>query len=202
MHADFSTIQPWLIAALLVFAVYRRIKRSFGRQPLLPRRMLARVALLIVIACLLAPTALRSNLMLAVVAGGLAAGVALGLWGAAHTRFLNVERKRYYVPHTYAGLAVTLLVVGRVAYRATQLFGVAHSSIASGAAMSGGTGMSGGTTGSGGLVQSPLTVGVLFVLVGYYVSFYIKVLQKSKHPRAEDLEPPAPVTPPAEVPPG
>jgi hypothetical protein len=38
------------------------------------------------------------------------------------------------------------------------------------------------------MVKSPLTVGIFFVLAGYYVWYYGWVLWKSKHLRAEDTE--------------
>ena len=181
MHLDFSTIQPFLIAALVVWVIYRRVRRNFGRQLLRPRRMMVRIALLAVIGCLLAPLAARSSAMLAAVAGGLVAGVALGLWGAERTRFLDQDGQRYFLPHTYTGLAVTLLVLGRFAFRMTQVVGGPHAA----------AGVAGGRPGgfSDALVRTPLSVTVLFVLIGYYVCFYARVLQKSKHPTPADLEP-------------
>jgi hypothetical protein len=38
------------------------------------------------------------------------------------------------------------------------------------------------------MVRSPLTVGVFFVLAGYYLYYYGWVLWKSKHLKAEDVE--------------
>jgi hypothetical protein len=184
MRGDSSTIQSLLVAALLVWVVYRRVRRSFGRQLLQPRRMIIRMVLLVAVGCLLAPLAVRSTAYLTAVIGGLLGGVALGLWGAEHTRFLDADGRRYYVPHTYSGLAVMLLVVGRIAYRMSQIF---TGTGAPGHAAQSGVGAHAGAA----VVQSPLTVAPLFLLVGYYVCFYLRVLHKSKHPRPSDLEPPA-----------
>ena len=38
------------------------------------------------------------------------------------------------------------------------------------------------------MVRSPLTLGIFFVLVGYYVCYYSLVLWKSKHLETEDIE--------------
>jgi hypothetical protein len=47
-----------------------------------------------------------------------------------------------------------------------------------------------------GMVQGPLTVGIFFVLMGYYLCYYGFVLWKSKHLNAADIEvTPAPATP-------
>ena len=37
-------------------------------------------------------------------------------------------------------------------------------------------------------MQSPLTMGIFFVLIGYYVCYYSWVLWKSRHITALDLE--------------
>ncbi len=37
-------------------------------------------------------------------------------------------------------------------------------------------------------MQSPLTIGIFFVLIGYYVCYYSWVLRKSRHITSADLE--------------
>jgi hypothetical protein len=91
MQPDFSQIGPFVLAAVVVLAVYRRLRRSFGRQALRPVRMTVRIALLAVVA-------------------------------------------------------------------ATSM------------------------------VKSPLTVGIFFVLVGYYGWYYSWLLWKSKHLNAADID--------------
>src|ERR1700728_2044430 len=128
MHSDFSQIGPFLFAALIVFAVYRRLRRSFGRQPLRPKRMTVRMVLLTVLVCLLLPAALRSAQFLAAELAGAALGIGLGVWGARRTRFLTHGGQRCYVPHTYTGIAVSLLFLGRLAFRLVQVYGGSHPS--------------------------------------------------------------------------
>jgi hypothetical protein len=183
MPQDFSQFGPYLVAALIVFAVYRRLRRSFGRQPLRPRRMVFRIVLLSLFAVLLAPTTLRSSAFAAAALVGLAAGVLLALFGASRTRFENIGAERYYVPHTYTGIAVSLLFVGRVAYRLLQAYGVAH----------GASGLrSGAATGAAGYLSSPLTLGLFYVLVGYYVYYLGFILWKSQHLKPGEAQQVAP----------
>jgi hypothetical protein len=170
MPQDFSQFGPYLVAALIVFAVYRRLRRSFGRQPLRQGRMVFRIALLSVVAVLLAPTALRSSAFAAAAVIGLVAGVLLAVFGASRTRFESSGAQRFYVPHTYTGIAVSLLFVGRVAYRLLQAYGIAHGARAVGA-----------PAGAAGYVSSPLTLGLFYVLAGYYVYYLSFILWKSKH---------------------
>jgi hypothetical protein len=181
MNFDFSQIVPFLIALLVVFAIYRRFRRSFGQQPLRPIRMQVRIVLLLVIGCLLMPAALRSAAFIAAVLAGIVAGVALAMWGAARTRYLRVSGQLYYVPHTYTGIAVSLLFVGRLVYRLIQVYSTSHATHAV-AADSASQGFA-----PAGMLQSPLTLGLYFVLMGYYVCYYSMVLWKSKRVVAEGV---------------
>ena len=151
MPRDFSQFGPYLVAALVVFMIYRRLRRSFGRQPLHPGRMIFRIVLLAAIGILLAPMALRSTAFAAADVAGLAAGVVLAVWGASRTRFEQVGTQRYYVPHTYTGVAVSLLFIGRVAFRLFQVYG-SHATGARPAAALGSSGAD--------YVSSPLTLGL------------------------------------------
>jgi cytochrome b561 len=116
---------------------------------------------------------------------GAALGMSLAVWGARRTRFLMTGGRLHYVPHTYAGIAVSLLFLGRLAFRLVQGYtGMPAPSAAPGAAHAAYPSQAFGP----GMVKSPLTVGILCVLVGYYVCFYSWVLWKSKHLQAADVE--------------
>lgn len=181
MQPDFSQIGPFLFAALVVFAVYRRLRRSFGRQPLRPIRMTIRMALLTLIVCLLLPSALRSAQYLAAEFAGAAVGVGLGVFGARRTRFVMYGERLHYVPHTYTGIAVSLLFLGRLVFRIVQVYGGVH------AAPGVHSDPSQAFTPAS-MVRSPLTVGIFFVLAGYYLCYYGWVLWKSKHLNSDDIE--------------
>jgi hypothetical protein len=186
MNFDFSKIVPFLIAILVLFVIYRRFRRSFGQQPLRPVRMQVRIVVLLVIGCLLLTAVFRSAAFISAVLAGIAAGVALAMWGAARTRFLRVSGQLYYVPHTYTGIAVSFLFLGRLVYRLIQATGTVHSIYAA-APDSASQGFA-----PAGLLQSPLTLGLYFVLMGYYVCYYSMVLWKSKRVVPEEVSTPLP----------
>lgn len=182
MPTDFSQFGPFLVAALVVFAIYRRFRRSFGRQLLSPRRMTLRMVLLVVAAGLLLSTTSRSTAFVTAELLGAALGIGLGMWGSRQTRFLMYGGRMYYVPHTYTGVAVSLLFVGRLAFRFVQVTAgapVAHAAQAGGSSQ---------ILAPASMVRSPFTVGVFFVLAGYYLCYYGWVLWKSKHLDPSDLE--------------
>jgi hypothetical protein len=187
MKFDVSQIGPFLIAILVVFAIYRRFRRSFGQQPLRPVRMQVRIVVLLVIGCLLLPAAFRSAAFMSAVLAGIAAGVALAMWGAARTRFLRVSGQLYYVPHTYTGIAVSLLFLGRLVYRLLQVSGNMHAIHAAG------PDSANQAFAPASMLQSPLTLGLYFVLMGYYVCYYSMVLWKSKRVVAEEATLSAPL---------
>jgi len=187
MNFDFSQIVPFLIAIPVLFVIYLRFRRSFGQQPLRPVRMQVRIVVLLVIGCLLLTAVFRSAAFISAVLAGIVAGVALAMWGAARTRFLRVSGQLYYVPHTYTGIAVSLLFLGRLVYRLIQVTGNAHA-IHTAAPDSASQGF------AAGLLQSPLTLGLYFVLMGYYVCYYSMVLWKSKRVVAEEISLNAPLS--------
>jgi hypothetical protein len=187
MQPDISQIGPLLLVALVVFAIYRRFRRNFGRQLLQPGRMTFRIVLLAAAGCALLPMALRSSQYFWAELAGAALGIGLGVWGAERTRFMMDGERLHYVPHTYAGIAVSLLFLGRLAFRVVQVYAgvqasdVVHTTIADAAETSRAlTPIS--------MVSSPLTVGIFFVLAGYYVWYYGWVLWKSKHLKPADIE--------------
>ena len=188
MQVDYSRIWPYAIAGIAVLLIYRRFRRSFGRQPIRPIRMWIRIALLIVLSCSLLPFAFKSGQFLLAELAGATAGLALGFWGARHTRYATYEGRLHYVPHTYTGIAVSLLFIGRLVYRIVEWYG---QNGALGGALDASQGL------PPPMVRSPLTVGLIFVVVGYYLCCYAMVLWKSKRISPEDLEAtPAPAAAP------
>lgn len=164
---DPKLITPILIAALVVWAVVRRLRRTFGRQRVEPVRLMVRILILTLVGGLIgASVVTRGGEMLEAMAGGLACGAALAYVGLRHTRFEVTPEGRFYTPHTYIGLAVSLLFLGRLTYR--FLSGGADAMFAA------------GSNASAVYQKSPLTVGIFAVLVGYYVLFYIGVLLKTR----------------------
>jgi hypothetical protein len=191
MTPDYSRIWPWIFAVFIPLMVYRRLRRSFGRQALRPTRMIVRMIILAALGAALVPSAFRSGGLSAAEGVGAAIGVVLALWCASRTRFLTQNGQLYYVPHTYAGIAISLLVVGRIGYRFAQLYSAGGLMPAgTGAAAPGAAAPAGSLPGAApaSIVQSPLTVGIFFALIGYYVGYYGWLLWKSKHVAPSDLE--------------
>jgi hypothetical protein len=187
MNFDYSKIGPFLFALLFVFLIYRRFRRNFGRQPLRPIRMQIRIGVLILVGGVLLPTAFRSAAFLSAMLAGMVVGIALAIWGGSRTRYLRISNQLYYVPHTYTGVAVSLLFVGRLIYRVIQVYANAH------AARSVAAESSKQAFAASSMLSSPLTLSLFFVLMGYYVCYYSIVLLKSKRIIPEEIGAEAPL---------
>src|SRR5215469_12126548 len=102
---------------IILFFIYRRFRRNFGRQKLRPGRLKFRIWVLGIVGLLLLVPAFFSPLRALATAVGLGIGVSLALWAAKHTRFEKQDDTLYYIPHTYTGMVVTALFLGRLLYK-------------------------------------------------------------------------------------
>jgi cytochrome b561 len=146
--------------------LYRRLRRTFGRQPVTPKRMALRMVLLSVVCILLLVRSSFTTTSLGATAAGLVFGVILAMVGLMHTKVEAIAESKFYTPNKWIGLAVTALFLGRLAGR---LFTVSERA----------TQVASGASPYAGLQQSPLTLGLFFLLAGYYVTYYASVLRKA-----------------------
>jgi len=139
--------------ALIAWRIYRRIRRNIGRQPLRPRRALISITALSAVSAVLVFTSLHHSRLLFGIAGGLAPGVLLGLVGLRLTRFETTAEGHFYIPNTPIGVAVSLLLVGRLIYRFMVLRDVVAAA------------------NHPPVMQSPLTFFIFGLMAGYYIVY-------------------------------
>ena len=166
---EHNYIFPVVMGALVLLAIFRRVRRNIGRQPLRPGYMQFRIGLLSLIGALLVFGALRDATLLGAFIGGLAAGVALGWFGLQHTKFETTAEGRFYTPHTYIGLAVSLLLLGRIAYRFLTIYPAMQAAAQA------------DQNPWASFQKSPLTLAIFGVLIGYYVFYYLGVLRVARN---------------------
>jgi hypothetical protein len=159
---------PTLLAVPLVgFILYRRLRRSFGRQAVAPVRMVLRIALLSGIGCFLVVTSPPAAASYGAAGAGLVIGIALALVGLAHTKFEITPEAKFYVPNRWLGLVVTALFLGRLVARLLTMSERAAQ-------------MTTGADPFAGLQRSPLTLALYLLLAGYYVTYYSGLLWKTR----------------------
>ena len=168
-----TLLVPAGIAALVGWRLYSRVKRMVGRQRLSKVRPWLTLCLFpLLVALLLVGSLSHPAVALALIAGVLA-GAALGLYGLRLTKFEQTPLGLFYTPNTHLGIALSLLFIARVGYRAAQLY-FGSASI-----------QEGSTT----FARSPLTLLIFGTLAGYYVAYAVGLLLWRR--RASLASPPA-----------
>ena len=176
MHLTASNIGfTILTAAAVLFILYRRFRRNFGRQKLRPKRMMFRISVLALVCVLALASPFRSLTSEAAAAGGAVLGIALGLWALMHTRFENTADGRFYTPNGYIGMIVVALFLGRLIYRFIAVFPLVHQ-----AAQQAAQNPQAQANPFAAYQHSPLTVGLYFLLAGYYICYYVLVIIRSR----------------------
>src|ERR1700690_767987 len=162
---DLRLATPILVGALVLWALYRRVRRSFGRQAVNPVRLRLRIGLLALIGGLLLVASVRQFALLASLLGGAACGAAFAYLGLRHTKFEASQEGRFYTPHTYLGLLVTAVFVGRIVFRVLWAPAAPPAPLAPGPLQI--------------APLNPATLATLGLLMGYYLCYYAGVLKAS-----------------------
>ena len=156
-----STIALLVLAPLVAWRLYARFRRVVGRQRLSRARPWITLIILPAIVFLLAYAAHWHFERLLWLVGGLAFGSLLGIYGLRHTRFESTPEGLFYTPHAHLGIALSLLLLGRILYRLVQLYALDGS--ASYAAPE--------------FAQSSLTLFIFGLLAGYYIAYAVGLVR-------------------------
>jgi heme A synthase len=157
-------LTPLIMLPLVAFFVWRRIRSTFGRQPIRRKRMTARIVVFAVIGGLMAMSGLHDARLLEGLLGGLLGGALLGLVGLRLTRFeRGADGADAYIPNPWIGGLLTALLLGRLAWRLLVVLPQMESAghVASNAPPFG---------------NSPLTLAMFGLLIGYYLAYFIGLL--------------------------
>jgi hypothetical protein len=153
-----APVMPILFGGLIAWSIYRRIRRNIGRQKLHPRRAITSIVILSLVSVLIVGMSLQNTSLLPGFGGGLLLGVVLGFVGLRLTRFETTDEGHFYTPNAHIGVALSLLLVGRVAYRFWVLRDIstapAHPPP----------------------MQSPLTFFIIGLTIGYYFVYQVGLL--------------------------
>ncbi|HEY1716726.1 MAG TPA: hypothetical protein VGH42_00340 [Verrucomicrobiae bacterium] len=153
-----SPAVPILIGGLFAWSIYRRVRRNIGRQPLHPRRAKKSIVILSIISVVIIYTSLQNTNLLLGFGGGLLLGALLGFIGLRLTKFETTDAGHFYTPNTHIGIALSVLFVGRIAYKY-----IPHGDAVV-------------TPVHAQPFQSPLTLFILALTVGYYLVYQTGIL--------------------------
>ena len=175
-----SDVQPYIvvaIAVLVAWRVYSRVRRLVGRQRFRPFRAWFQVCFFPILVILLFLGTLTHPLRSLSEIVGVAIGMALGLYGLRLTRFEDAGEGHFYTPSAHIGIALSLLVVGRLGYRLLHGY-LSTAGFTSGFTPGATPGATPGFTApSSEFVTSPLTLLIVGTLAGYYATYAFGLLR-------------------------
>lgn len=156
-----SLLVPVGFGALVLWRMYSRIRRLVGRQHLSNVRPWVTVSVLPIVGLLLARTSIAQPMSTLALGAGAVVGIALGVYGLRMTRFEKTPQGLFYTPNAHLGIALSLLLTGRILYRLIQVYSISGSVA--------GPQVTYATT--------PLTLLIFGTLAGYYVTYAVGLLR-------------------------
>jgi hypothetical protein len=162
-----------IIAALILFSIYRRVRRNIGWQELRQGNLMFRTILFLVVGLLFVSGAVFHPISLISDILGILIGVALAHYSATITNFEQREGRLYYRPNTWIGSTVTVIFLARLFYRFYSLY-------SQGGFSSYQQGQTNGFQNMSGTIGNSWTAGLMLIMFAYYVIYYFLLLRKQK----------------------
>jgi hypothetical protein len=164
-----GTLGTILLAALMLLMLYRRFKFMRMPRPVRPIGMLVRIAIMSLLGGVMLTSPWVSPPLLA---GALAVGAALGVYALTRVRFEQGERGPVYRSNSRVGTIVFALFAARLIWRMAERIVVGPPPWARRMA----------DPDAASPEQMPLTLILLFVVIGYSVCYTVGVLIRSRTP--------------------
>lgn len=158
------------IAALILYGIYRRIRRNIGWQMLRERKMKIRIVIFLIVGALFLAVSASHPVSLISDAAGIAAGAILAFYSSKVTRFERRNEHWYYMPNVLIGSIVSLLFIGRLFFR---LFGLYSNGVLQGTSSQSAQHMNQA-------IGSSWTAGLLLIMFAYYAIYYFILLRQHK----------------------
>ncbi len=166
----------YILVAVVLFGLYRRVARTIGPQPLRTRSLYWRIALYAALSLLVLDAGATAPLDWLAAAVGLAAGALVAVYALRATKFEARGPAIFYTVHPYFGIAMLVLFVARVVERfvaSPKLMAELVSSQAQGASPHAVNLM--GAYGS-----DPWSVGLFLAFTGYWIYYYVGVARAAQ----------------------
>ena len=162
-----------IIIFVIGFAIYRRIRRTVGSQPLKIKRLRVRIIIFLVIGLIFLVSGVMHPISLISDLVGCVIGAVLAYYGAGLTRYEQRDNTWYFQPNPWIGGVVVVLFLGRFLYRFYEMYSLG---------LLNGT----GSTSESSLHQMNMlsgtswTSGLLLIMFAYYIVYFILLMRKEK----------------------
>ena len=162
-------LMPALVAVLLGWRVYRRVRRLIGRQPVRTTRLVLTTILFPLLLIVVGLSSMAQGNLVSGLVAGASIGIGFGIVALKRTRFEASDEGYFFVPDARIGITIAVLFVGRLVYR----FGTIYLE----------TGRFDPVTFQS-FGRSALTLAIFGLLAGYYTTYAVGVLGWYRRARA------------------
>jgi hypothetical protein len=170
-----STIIQFAIPFLLiVFMIYRRVKRSIGFQKFSPKRMRFRTVLFGILGLFILSIGFVHPILFLADGVGIAVGAVLAFYAIRHFMYEWRGEDLYTRTHIIIEATVLTLFLGRVLYRVVTLIMLSKNS-----------GAPSDPQQMNQFTKDPFTAAIFLVIVIYYMAYYSFLIRKGKGLLAE-----------------
>lgn len=176
-----SQIILTVMIPLVVWRLYSRYRKLVGKQHVRPAKLWMSAILFPLVFVMIAFGSLSNQTALLCLLGGGLAGVCLSVLGHKLTKYENTTGILSYTPNATIGLALLLILSGRIGFRFFQMANATQQQ---------------GQAAMQSLTSSPLTTLIIGLLMCYYASYSIGIL-RWRHGQLKATAQPAPVQLPA-----
>lgn len=170
-----------IVVAVVALLLYRRGRRLIGHQRFNQKRMIVRAVIFAAVSVfLLVSYSRRADPAVEYlsVAVGFVAGLALALVALRFTQMGRDERGVWYVPNLYLGLGLIALLVARFVYEYIAILPQARKQME--AAEQAAQQAHASNLHTITFAPHPVFHGVLFLVLGYYVVYYLGLLVRAR----------------------
>ncbi|ARB37318.1 MULTISPECIES: mother cell-specific sporulation protein Csk22 [Bacillus] len=165
MHLTLQSVYP---AMIIIFFLYKKIKRSIGYQPLKPRWLFTRIILFSLFAFGLSIFSAIHPFLYGYLILGILGGWLLVFFAKKNISFEKRRGKIYFRTHIWVEVILLTLFLSRFLYRVTELYLTSPDLNRLGSY-------------SQSIGTDPLTIGVCFLIAVYYIGFSSFVIKLSRN---------------------
>ena len=161
-----ATLNPGTIALvifvpLIAWRIYARFRRMVGRQRLSRIRPWITLTIFPLLILMILWVTRFDGAREGWLAAGLVVGMALAVFALRLTRFEASPEGLFYTPNAPLGIALTVLMVGRIGYRMYEVWAIGPALAPNNTEF----------------VRSPLTLVIFGVLAGYYIAYAVGLVR-------------------------
>lgn len=162
-----------IIIALIMFSIYRRVRRNIGWQQLNQGKMTFRIVLFVIVGLIFFAEGIFHPISLVSDIVGILLGSILAFYSVTLTNFEQREERLYYRPNIWIGAIVTFIFLARFLYR---FYGIFSSGALNGLKQGQANSMQNLSA-----LGNSWTSGLMLIMFAYYVIYYVILLKKQKH---------------------